>query len=146
MTISIQMKPELQSLDPQNNPLYSQAIENGMLIKSYLNPYYEEGALTQNETVYIDFSNNQTCSLITSILTKIRAQADIDGVGWSQNQPDGVCDGECPDVPSKEGLSEERNNHTWFYTYDQNTNSTFHLPFVVGNQNYDRLTLSLNAT
>lgn len=87
------------------------------------------------------------------------------------NEATGFCNGECPNgggvptVPSKEekikiakekivkflqdeAEGNEIKNHTWWFSYpDQNqTNSTYMLPFIPGLWNLDNMSLSLNAT
>lgn len=43
-------------------------------------------------------------------------------------------------------MKDDPTDHKWYHSYPQDEESTFALPFIVGNYNLDNMTLSLNAT
>jgi len=166
--------PGLLSSDP-TDIYYSEAIQQGALIKSTINTQNEGEALTSQvwpstkgsgyETVFLDMFGANATNIWHDGLAGLYDLANFDGVWLDMNEATGVCNGECPngnvaetgakqaeeskfffDEPNALG-GEKFINNTWYSAWDtQDESSTYKLPFIPGSNNLDTISLSLNAT
>jgi hypothetical protein len=138
------------------------------LIKSTHNPKEDQGVLGQyndnGPIVFPDFFSNETKPIWMQGMEALLNQVPFDGFTLVDNAgPSGYCVGECPNPPSmmmteqSKPASEQAdiNDQGWWWGfYDQDSNSTWTLPFVPGfifdkfqnDISLDYHTASLNGT
>lgn len=124
----------------------------------------QKGWSNQTETVFLDFMASEAKPIWAQALNDLWNQIPFDGLRLDMNEATAFCDGECPDQEAMDlsvdssktikdkmvNLLEEQEitNHTWWFSYlDQNQSvSTYFLPFIPGTWNLDHMALSLNAS
>jgi hypothetical protein len=80
---------------------YSKALADDVLIKSTEYPDLEHGILTQRDennstVVFVDWLNQKSKDVWGSGLRNLHYATKFDGVMYFDNEPSGLCDGECP--------------------------------------------------
>lgn len=145
------------SADDSENKYYAQASAGNKLIKSSLYPEKFNGALSTtvwpNHTVFLDFFDDDAAKIWEQGLSDLHQLVSYDGLWLDMNEICAFCDGECPDTihnstntTSATPKKLRNDNESWYQSYDQDEDSTYYLPFIPGDDNFDFMAMSLNAT
>lgn len=140
---------------------FNEALNSDALVKSSINPEYENGKLTNkrgfNKIVYPDFFGKSAKSVWQEGIDDFQQILPFDGVFVDRNAGlYGSCQGECPVNKTKVVTEGEINdepiiNMGWWSGFkDQSVKSTYFLPYVpggwIGGNVLDWSTGSMNGT
>lgn len=139
------------------NPYYTEAQQGDALIKSKLTDKELTNKLFTSDSVYLDFFNTKAVDVWGKGLQDLYDKAfKFDGIWLESNQVYAACDGECKGAQVADKVDKivdsflqdsDSTDNGWYQSFkNQDQISTFNLPFIPGNQNLDKNTLSLNAT
>ena len=168
----LQIDATLSAEDRGTNVWYQDALAEDALIRSTIKQTLGHKALMQKsyagDVVFFDFFNPNATSIFNEGLMELQAQVVFRGLYIDHDEPAAFCNGEdlngapCGFIPvtgkeepkSKtllEKITDFMNfgaaNRGWYTIFDdQSVESTYNLPFMPGNVNLDRDTLSLNAS